>query len=115
MSRETIFFLLVGLVVILAAWLGWLRRKVICQAFSAIYDELKQRQVELSAYESQLLLGQLSWNQNAVIESEPHAELRAIKEPHVQSLKKLLRLIRAGLWILYGMALGALLLLAESW
>ena len=114
MTRSSTICMVIALILILAVWLGWLRRQIVTRSFRAIYADLKARQVELSSYERQLLLGQLNWNQNAVIEGEPRAELRAVKEPHVRSLKSVLIWIRAGFWILIGAGVGALVMLAES-
>jgi hypothetical protein len=115
MTREPEFWILIAFLAASAFVLGWLRARVINRAFRAIDAELRNRHVELSRYELQLLLGQLSWNQNAVIESEAREELRVVKEPHVRSLVRFLRLIRNCLWILVGAGLVALFLFQWCW
>ena len=114
MSRESSIWMLVSLMVISTVWLYWLRRRIVSRTFRAIRGDLKKRNIELSPYEMQLLQGQLAWNQGAVMEREPEAELRAVKEQHVRSLKKFLLLIRTCLWILFSAGIGALFLLVES-
>jgi hypothetical protein len=106
--------MLVALLVVCTVWLYWLRRQIICRTFRAIYQELKKRRVELSPYEMQLLQGQLAWNQGAILEREPQAELRAVKEQYVRSLEKFLLLIRTCLWILFSVGVGAVFLLVEN-
>src|SRR5215469_7443018 len=114
MNRESTIWMLVGLMVVCTVWLYWLRRQIVCRTFRAIHGDLKKRNIELSPYEMQLLHGQLAWNQGAVAENEPEAELRAVKEQHVRSLEKFLLLIRTCLWILFSAGIGALFLLVES-
>jgi hypothetical protein len=106
--------MLVSLMVVATVWLYWLRRQIVGRTFRALYGDLRKRNIELSDYEMRLLRGQLRWNQDAVIEREPQAELRAVKEQHVRSLTNFLFLIRTCLWILFSAGLGALFVLVEN-
>lgn len=107
--------MVIGLIGIPGATLGWFRGKAIGKAYRAIYEDMKKAGIELSKADLQLLIGQLNRNPKAVLDADSRPESRTIKEPHVKSLVAYLKFLRRCFYILLGLGVLAVISFQHFW